>query len=518
MKVLTADQMAYVDRTTIEGGIPGIDLMRNAGSEVFNFIKKTLDIRSGIVVFAGKGNNGGDGFRAAELFASNGFDSVVYLIGNKSDVCGDAEICMNDLEKTGQEIIEITGMDKLDGISEIIMSTNLIIDAIFGTGLKSEITGLPASVIDKINSSNSTLVAVDIPSGVNSSTGEVSGSVVQADYTITFGCSKAGHVFMPGRDRCGEVHVVDIGFSNDVINSVEPFGNSLTFSEAASLVPKRPYDAHKGSTGRVFLIGGSVGMTGAATLSSTAAMRVGAGVVTVGCPASLNDILEIKLTEVMTLPLPEVRKKRCLSLRAMGLISEAALSADVVAVGPGLGTYFETIELLRRFLSQYNGRVVLDADGINVFKGDTEALRNVPCEIVLTPHYGELSRLLGTSISEIANDPIKAAKEASKISGKIILLKGTTTVITNPQGVMWINGNGNEGMATAGMGDILTGIISGFAAQGLELFNAAVLGAFVHGLAGDYAAEEKGILGMMSGDVLELLPQALNNISTYNER
>jgi len=516
MKVLTAEQMAYVDRITIEGGIPGIDLMRNAGAEVFNFIEKTLDIRSGIVVFVGKGNNGGDGFRVAELFASNSFDSVVCLIGKKSDVRGDAAVCMNDLEKAGQEIIEITGTNKIDELSETITSANLIIDAIFGTGLKGEITGLPASVIDKINYSNSTVVAVDIPSGINSSTGEVSNSVVQADYTVTFGCIKVGHVLMPGRSKCGEIHVVDIGFSDDAVNSVEVFGNSLTFPEAASLVPKRSYDAHKGSTGRVFLIAGSVGMTGAAALSSTAAMRAGAGVVTVGCPASLNDILEIKLTEVMTLPLPEVRKKRCLSSRALGSIREAARSADVVAVGPGLGTYFETIELLKRFLSQYNGRIVLDADGINVFKGDTEALKNVPCEIVLTPHYGELSRLIGISIGEIARNPIKAAKEASKITGRIVLLKGANTIVSNPQGVIWINGTGNEGMATAGMGDILTGIISGFAAQGLELFNAAILGAYIHGLAGDYAAEEKGILGMMSGDVLKLLPQALNNISAFS--
>ncbi len=514
MKVLTAEQMAYIDRTTIEGGIPGIELMRNAGSEVFNFIEKTLDIHSGIVVITGKGNNGGDGFRIAELFSRSGYELVVYLIGNKKDVHGDASICMNELEKTGQEIIEIASIDDLDEQLEVIKSANLIIDAISGTGLKGEITGLPLSVIDRINCSNSTIVAVDIPSGVNSTTGDVSASTVQADYTVTFGCVKAGHILMPGRGKCGEVHVVDIGFPNDVINSVEPFGNTLTFSEASSFIPKRPYNAHKGSTGRVFIIAGSVGMTGAATLSATAAMRAGAGVVTVGCPSSLNDILEIKLTEVMTMPLPEVRKKRCLSLRALGLIRKASSSADVIAIGPGVGTYFEIIELLRRFLSQYNGRVVLDADGIKVFDGDTESLRNTPCDIVLTPHYGELSKLMGITINEVVNDPIKTAKEASKITGKIILLKGASTIITNPEGVLWINSSGNEGMATAGMGDILTGIISGLAAQGLELFNAAILGAYVHGLAGDYAAEEKGILGMMSGDVLELLPQALYNLST----
>ena len=517
MKILTAEQMAYIDKTTIAKGTPGIDLMRNAGMEVFKFIHDTLNISSGIVVFAGKGNNGGDGFRVAELCAADGFDMHVLLLGEKSAVSGDAATCMNDLENTGQEIIEINNPDKLDEFSEIVMSANLIIDAIFGTGLKGEITGLAASAIEEINASNSTVVAVDIPSGVNATTGEVSSSVIRADYTITFGCPKVGHVFMPGRGECGEVRITEIGFSEDAINSVEPFGNALSSSEAVSLMPKRDHNAHKGSTGRVFILAGSVGMTGAATLSSSAALRVGAGVVTVGCPASLNDILEIKLTEVMTLPLPEVRKKRCLSLRALGLIREAARSADVVAIGPGLGAYFETSELVRRFLSKYTGRVVLDADGINAYKGDPEALKATPGEIVVTPHYGELSRVIGLSIDEIAHDPIEVSKKASKQIGKIILLKGSPTIIANPEGTVWINGTGNEGMATAGMGDVLTGIISGFAAQGTELCDAAVLGAYVHGMAGDYAADEKGIPGMIAGDVLELIPRILIDISTLSQ-
>ncbi len=514
MKVLTVEQMAYIDKTTIESGTPGIDLMRNAGKKVFNLVENTLNIRSDIVVLAGKGNNGGDGFRVAELMVQHGYDEInVFLIGDKSAIRGDAKTCMDDCEKAGLKVNGASGENKLDEVSEKIASASLIIDALFGTGLNGEITGFMASVIDNVNNSGATVVAVDIPSGVNASTGEVSLASVRADYTVTFGCLKVGHVLMPGREMCGTVHVADIGFSEDLINSVEPYCHSLASAEAAEILPKRHYNAHKGSTGKVFVLSGSVGMTGAAALVSNAAMRVGAGVVTLGCPSSLNDILEVKCTEVMTLPLPEVKKKRCLSLRALGMIREAVSSVDVAAVGPGLGRYCETSELVRRFISKYDGRIILDADGIHAFNGKLDALKNAPCDIIITPHYGELSKLLEIPIDEIAADPIRSAREASKRTGKIVLLKGAPTVIANPVGNTWINGTGNQGMATAGMGDVLTGVITGFAAQGIEMFDAAVLGAYVHGLAGNYAAEEQGIPGMISGDVMKLLPQALNAIS-----
>ncbi|MFC1541777.1 NAD(P)H-hydrate dehydratase [Candidatus Latescibacterota bacterium] len=512
MKVLTAEQMAYVDRTTIEKGTPGIDLMGNAGMEVFRFIRDTLGISSNIVIISGKGNNGGDGFRVAELCAENGCSVHVFLLGEKAKVKGNAETFMEGFESLKGKIIEITAAEELEKHSEIIMSANLIVDAIFGTGLKGDIEGLPASAIEIINSSAAAVMAVDIPSGVNASTGEVSQIAVKADYTVTFGCPKVGHISPPGRNMCGVVEIADIGFSEEVMDAVDPAGYTLTSTEAAQLIPKRSYNAHKGSTGKLFLLAGSVGMTGAAVLSSMSAIRSGAGMVTVGCPESLNDILEIKLTEVMTRPLPEVRRKRCLSSRALGLIRKVVANADVVAVGPGLGTYVETSELVRRFISKYEGRIVLDADGINAFKGNHEALKTAPADIVLTPHYGELSRIIDMTIEEIAADPSEAVKKASKLTGKIILLKGAPTVIANPQGEVWINGTGNEGMATAGMGDVLTGIISGFAVQGLDLFESAILGAYIHGMAGDYAADEKGIHGMTAGDVLKHIPQTIIDI------
>ena len=519
MRLTTASEMQEMDRQTIEScGIPGKVLMENAGcGAAAVLLQHFSDLKSRrIGIAAGRGNNGGDGFRVAELLVRNGFDTEVCLIGKKTDVSGDAATCMNDAEAGGMKVAEITDESDIDKLSEKLMFAGIIVDAMFGTGLKGEVTGLPAMIIDRVNSSEAEVIAVDIPSGVNASTGEESEHTVQADYTITFGCLKVGHVVMPGRLSCGDVNVVNIGFSPEVIDSVTPFANTLSTVEAAQHIPCRAYNAHKGSTGRVFVIAGSVGMTGAAALVSRAAMLAGAGVVTVGCPRSLNDVLEIKLTEVMTFPLPEVRKKRCLSMRALGLLRKQVQKADVVAIGPGLGTYYETKELVRRFISEYNGRIVLDADGINAFEGDMESLRSAPCEIVITPHAGELAKLTGISIGDIIADPFKASQKASEATGKIVLLKGSPTVISDPSGTIWINSTGNEGMATAGMGDVLTGTISGLAAQELDLYYAAILGAYVHGLAGEIVSEKKGIHSVMAVDVLESLPDALLEILNEN--
>ncbi len=516
MKVLTAIQMMDVDRKTIETGTPGIDLMRNAGMEVFHYIRDDIGIRSGIVIVAGKGNNGGDGFRVAELCAGERLNVQLLLIGEKAKVKGSAAVCMKDFEKLGGMVVEITDSGKLTEYGEVFRSAQLIVDAVFGTGLEGEIEGFYADVVDMINDSGASVVAVDIPSGVDATTGRISAKTVYANYTVSFGFPKVGHIVPPGRNLCGVIQIADIGFSEDVMAEAESAGYTLTPDEAAALFPERPYNAHKGSAGRVFLLAGSVGMTGASALAGKAALRAGAGAVTVGCPASLNDILEVKMTEIMTIPLPEVRKKRCLALRALGSVRSAVKKADAVAVGPGLGTYTETSELIRRFISKYKGKIILDADGINAYKGQFETLAESPAEIVITPHYGELSRLTGAEINNIAENPAEAAKNAAKVTGCIVLLKGAPTIIVGSAGELWYNGTGNEGMATAGMGDVLTGLITGFAAQGMNLFEAAVLGAYIHGTAGDYASEERGVHSLTAGDVLDRIPRAMTEILTLN--
>jgi ADP-dependent NAD(P)H-hydrate dehydratase / NAD(P)H-hydrate epimerase len=516
MKVFTGEQMAEIDRRSIEWGKPGIELMREAGKAVYEFMAEVYpDLpEKKVVVVAGKGNNGGDGFRVAELLMINGIAVETFLIGRKSEVRGDALSCLKALAKTGENVGEILRQEELGTFIEKIETADVIVDALFGTGFRGEITGLQAEVVELVNHAPAEVVAVDIPSGVDSNTGRVSGEAIQADYTVTFGFMKAGMVFKPGRFFCGSIWAADIGFPPEISDLIESFAHVLSLSEAAALVPVRPYDAHKNSAGRVFILSGSVGMTGAPCLCSESAMRAGAGLARVGCPESLSDVLAVKLTEVMNLPLPEVRKKRCLSLRALGKIREAAENIDVVAVGPGLGIYFETSELVRRFLGKYRGKVILDADGINAFRGEKDALANTPGDMVLTPHAGELSRLMDRPASEIIADPIGAAKQAAAELGKIVLLKGPTTVIVNPLGEVWLNPTGNQALATAGAGDVLTGTITGLAAQGLDLFPAAVLGAFTHGLAGEMASEEKGMRGVMAGDVLEYLTIAFNEIET----
>jgi ADP-dependent NAD(P)H-hydrate dehydratase / NAD(P)H-hydrate epimerase len=512
MRVLTAEQMSYLDSKTIEKGKSGLSLMREAGAKFFEFIEENIGIRTNVTVIAGKGNNGGDGFRVAELMSLNGYGIRVFLLGEKKQVRGDALTCMTSLEKTGIEVIEIHSPEKTGYALEIIDKSELIIDAIFGTGFKGETEGIIASIIDAVDSSDAIVVSVDIPSGVNSSTGEAAKTAVDADYTISFGCLKAGHVLMPGRKKSGIVKIAEIGFSEEVLNTIIPFGNSLTDNEAAFLVPERSYDSYKGSAGRVLIIAGSVGMTGAGYLTSLASMRAGAGVAVLGCPESLNDIMEAKLTEVMTLPLPEVSKKRCLSLRSLGMLREKAKNFDVVAIGPGLGNYHETSELIRRFVASYKGKIVLDADGINAFEGKIGLINDSPAEMILTPHYGELSKLTGFKIENIKADPITFCKKASEISGKIVLLKGAPTFISSPDNELWINNSGNEGMATAGMGDVLTGTIAGLSSQKLKMLDAAVLGAYIHGKAGDIISARNGVHGLMSGDVLNSIPEAIRYI------
>jgi ADP-dependent NAD(P)H-hydrate dehydratase / NAD(P)H-hydrate epimerase len=512
MRVLTASQMRLVESATIEQGMPGIKLMRNAGDAVHHAASRMLDEEGRVAIFAGKGNNGGDGFRVAELFARSGIQVDVYLLSDADSIRGDAKTCLSAYLSTKQPLYEITTSEQLRKHADNISDASLIVDAIYGTGLTGEVTGIAAEAISLMNWSRKQIIAIDIPSGVDASTGEVAGIAVTAMETVTFGCLKVGHVVKPGALYCGHITVENIGFSDTVMETVEPYARALVQTEAAALLPVRPYDAYKGSVGKVFVLAGSVGMTGAATLSSSAVLRVGAGVSILGCPESLNDILEMKLTEVMTRPLPEVRKKRCLSLRALGMVRELAAGVDVTAVGPGLGRYHETMELIRRFVRGYRGRMIIDADGLIAFSGDTAKLRESKAEIILTPHYGELARLMGTEPSTIADDPRTAALEAARATGAVVLLKGSPTVIANPSSIVYLNGTGNEGMATAGTGDVLTGTIAGFAAQGLHLFEAAVLGAFVHGMAGDIAAEETTAPGMIAGDILYHLPSALSDL------
>ena len=510
--------MRNIDKKTIEGrGIPGLDLMEKAGKGVALAAKEMLgDVKKKkVVIFCGRGNNGGDGFVVGRYLSEWGANVCFYLTAKREEVSGDAKTNLEKAEKLNLPITEVLKKEKIPSKIE----ADLIVDALFGTGFSGEITGFMKDIIEKINSSGIRVISVDVPSGLHADTGQFTGACIKAERTVTMALPKIGHFFFPGKETSGKVSVVDIGVPDHVIEEENIDLNLITEEEVKKMLPRRPGDAYKGTCGRVVLIAGSTGLTGAASLASLSSLRAGAGMAILGIPQSLNPILEIKLTEVMTKPLPDVRKKGALALRGLGEIRELLKWGDCCALGPGLGQHFETIELVRRLVSKINMPTVIDADGLNAIAKDVSILKECPAPLILTPHIGELSRLNGVPIGEIAKDRIKYASDFAKEHNCVLVFKGAPTIISEPSGQTYVNPTGNAGMATAGSGDVLTGIIVGFLAQILMLrkgddirkimLDSACAGVYIHGLSGDLAKEEKGEMGMIAGDMMEKIPDAL---------
>ena len=511
MKLATGVQMRNIDRWTIDrAGVPGLDLMERAGEGVFAEVQRILGVVQGkvVAIFCGKGNNGGDGFVVARLAAQAGARVCTFLLGEGGTLKGDAHTNWTRLGELGLAIMEIRGDSDSARTEETLARADVVVDAIFGTGLRGGVSGLSGRIIETINACGRPVVSVDVPSGLCADTGRSEGPCVRARSTVTFGLAKIGQFMQPGRALCGDVRVVDIGLSLEAIENESSSVYVTTAEEVRNSFPIRPPDAHKGSCGRVVVIAGSVGMTGAAALTSSAALRMGAGLVTLGVAESLNDILEVKLTEVMTKPLPEVRKRRCLSLRAVGEIRRMAEGSDCMAIGPGLSTHRETSELVRRVVSDVSVPIVLDADGLNALAGQIELLKGIDAPTVITPHPGEFSRLTGMKIEEIVDAPLDISASVAVAYGVTVVLKGAPTVVATESGETFINPTGNAGMATGGAGDVLTGMIAGLIGQGLESSVAARIGVYLHGLAGDLAREEKGEFGLVAGDLAAFLPAA----------
>ena len=509
-KLVTGREMAAVDQRTIaEAGIPSTELIERAGTEVVAAIAARWDGLAGlqVVVLCGKGNNGGDGFAAARLLRAGGGSARVFLAADRAAVQGAAAEHLRRCEQTG-EAVEVLGED-LAPLDAALREADLVIDALLGTGLRGAPRPFMARVIERMAHGVRPVVAVDIPSGVEADTGRVHGAAVQAMLTVTFGLVKVGQLFYPGRSHCGALHLANIGFPEFILCDAVAQALLLSAEGVGPLVPRRCGDEHKGSCGTVAVVAGSVGMTGAAALTADAALRSGAGRVHLGVPASLNDILEAKLSEVMTRPLPEVRKRRCLSLRALGAVRAMLTRADVLGLGPGLGRYRETEELVRRLVLQAELPLVLDADGLNSFAGQADALKDRSAPLVLTPHVGEFARLSGLDKRQIADAPMAVARDFAGEFGATLVLKGAPTVVALSDGRVAVNSTGNAGMATAGSGDVLTGIIAGLMAQGLGAEAAACLGVYVHGRAGDRVVERLGEWGMRAGDIADEIALAM---------
>ena len=515
MIVVTAAEMRKIDQDTIDGiGIPGIVLMETAGSEIVRIIDRHYPTAQRVCILVGKGNNGGDGLVIARQLAHTGREVHIFLVTSPDSFTGEARINLNIAYNLGLQIEET-----LTDASTYVRNCGceLLVDAIFGTGLHSDVREPISKIINEINTLPIPILAVDLPSGLDADTGNPLGTCVKADRTVTIGLPKRGLLLHPGAELTGQLDIVDIGFPQQVIEKQDINVNWTTKKEAACWLPPRATASHKGSYGRVLVVAGSTGMTGAASLTSEAALRSGAGLVTLAIPKSLNAILEVKLSEVMTLPLPETEIGSLAESATQFILEYAEKNESILAIGPGLSQHPETVTLVHQLIKENREqelelRMVIDADGLNAIAKAKELFPLLGEDAVLTPHLGEMARLTDSPITELVANRISTAEEFAQKYGVTLILKGAPTVISETKGKVWINSTGNPGMATAGMGDVLTGVIAGLMAQKVSSVKAATLGVYLHGLAGDIAAETSGRHGLIASDVLRTIPQAISSL------
>jgi ADP-dependent NAD(P)H-hydrate dehydratase / NAD(P)H-hydrate epimerase len=514
MKVVTGETMQAMDRRTIEEfGISGLVLMERAGRECSNVILHrfgTGEERSAVIL-AGKGNNGGDGYVIARHLAQAGWQVTTLVLSTREEIGGDARANLDLLIDDALRFC--SGSGALANHLSIFSSADLIIDALLGTGLKSEVRGIYAEAVELINGTEVPVVSVDIPSGIDAGTGRILGCAVRADLTVTFGLAKLGQVLYPGAAYCGELQVVDIGIPPEVSAVVDGF-EYLDSAAIKPLLRKRERFAHKGSFGHCLIIAGSTGKTGAAAMAANSAVRSGAGLVTLAVPASLHAILEIKTTEPMTLPVPD-GNAGCITDLSWDTLVGALAGKSAVALGPGLSLHDGTVRIARRLMSAADIPLVVDADGLNALAEDPSLLLGKrPSTVILTPHPGEMARLAGMTVADVEADRIPTALSFAARYGVYLVLKGARTVIAAPDGRIAINGSGNPGMASGGMGDVLTGILVALLGQAYEPFTACRLGVYLHGAAADLVAAEKGEIGISAVDVQEALPSAFHKFES----
>ena len=512
MKLVTADQMRAIDRDTIENhGIPGPTLMENAGRGIAELILRDLiptPRSSHVAIFCGKGNNGGDGFVVGRYLHHAGVDVDIWFLGPIDKLSNDARLNFDQAAGSGVKLHQILTEAEMPAH----LKHDLVIDALFGTGFTGAPNGIAERIIECINRQTVPVIAVDMPSGLNADTGSHAGAVVHARYTYTLGLPKYGLYVSPGRELAGKVEVVPIGISDEVVTAHNLQCDLITPEDFTTALPVRKPDGHKGDFGWVLCVAGSTGMTGAAALAAESALRAGCGLVRLACPEATQPVLSGKLTEVITHPLPDVRRKGALSLRALGEIVSLQNDYDAIILGPGIGRHHETGELMRRLIGRITKPVILDADGLNAFENHSDLLADHKSPLIITPHAGEFTRLTGIEVPADIHERLRIVRETAKLLKLVLVLKGSPTIISNANGSCWLNPTGNSGMATAGSGDVLSGIIGSLLAQGMTAEKAAVCGGFIHGMAGDLAAEELSQRGMIAGDMVRLLPQAFKRL------
>lgn len=512
MKLVTAKEMKALDvQAQNDYAMPGILLMDNAAQAVAEAVHEALTALEGerVVIFCGGGNNGGDGLGAARWLQSYGVSVRAFVVGAALDaVQGDAAIELAMFTKAGGRVEALSTEDDWVLAELAASKADVLVDALLGTGFHGELEGDVLRACELLNKSEKYILAVDVPTGVNADNGAVSENAVRADHTVTMALVKTGLLLYPGREYCGDIELADISMPVKLVEDYKSDKYRLTDEIVRELLPLRKANAHKGDAGRVVICAGSPGYTGAAALASDAAVKAGAGLVSLYTPLSSRDVLAIKLTEVMVHGLLE-RMPGILGGGAASDVASSAEAADVLAIGPGLGTSESTQEAVRTILQKITTPVVIDADALTALAGHTEILAAMQAQKVLTPHPGEMARLTGLEIAEIEADRINVAKKYAEQWQAIVVLKGAPTVIGCPNGTVYVNSTGNSSLATGGSGDVLTGIIAGLAAQEISLQEAAICGVYLHGL----AAELTGIdIGLAAGELAALLPQARKQV------
>jgi NAD(P)H-hydrate epimerase len=510
MNIADVNTVRSLDKITIDTGTPGLTLMERAGEGLF---EAALELIKGlnspsVLVVCGKGNNGGDGFVVARKLSETGIAVTCVLLSGENTYQGDALTNLEQLKSTPVKIIPGTRSAQRPAFKDF----DLIIDAIFGTGFSGAIQGAWRKCIEAINTSGARVLAVDTPSGINSDTGEVEDIAVMAHMTVTMGLPKLGQCFYPGHAHVGDLRVQDIGYlKKDIQNNAGQVSMINREIAGRGILPRKG-DEHKNQCGRVLLVAGSTGMTGAACLAARAALKSGAGIVTLCIPESLNPILETKLTEEMTYPLADSGRGTLGKANAREIL-ELAKTFDVLVLGPGISQHRGTQTLVRDLVKRSPVPVVLDADGINAFNGQSGTLKKKKNPVVITPHEGEFKRLTG--IKDLGKGPekIRCLLDVQKKLGVGIVLKGAPTLISLSPDKAYINTSGNPGMATAGAGDVLTGLIGGFYAQTKDFPAACVTGVFIHGVAGDAAAVELGENFLTAHNIIDFLPRAFKEIT-----
>ena len=508
IKIVSNAQMKAMDAYTIDDlGVPGVVLMENAGRQTYEFILEYLSDNeidaTNIDVYCGKGNNGGDGYVIARHLFNDGYDVRIISVGDPDDLKGDARINYLICKNYSIPLIVIDSVDQIQNDH----APDLIVDALLGTGIKGAVRGLFKDVIESINNSKIPIVSVDIPSGLNGDSSSVPGEAIIADLTVTMALPKRAHLFYPAKKFVGDLEIADIGMPASVENSEDVTLNLVEYSDLN--FPVLEEDAHKYTSGKLFVLAGSTGMTGAASLTALAALRLGVGLVNIGIPKSLNPILEVKVTEGLTVPLPETGTGM-VSKEALSFIKERIDWADAVIIGPGSGREKETLKVLLDSIDYCNKLkkpALIDADALFALSEHLDFTKELSSNFVLTPHHGEFRRLSLNSKEEIETEPWLCLEKYLSDKKFFVNLKGAPSMVGVPNGQIFVNPTGNAGLAKGGSGDVLAGIIGGFLTRGLSPVEAAITGNFVHGEAADLLFSAYGATSLLPRDLIDVLPE-----------